>query len=72
MQWTAVITDTEGNDYTLLSKEATYYTTSLSVCWNDIDLPPVGRLASCRIFAQCPLFRNAVGAAQKDRLDSLE
>ncbi|XP_065065127.1 F-box only protein 15-like [Rhopilema esculentum] len=66
VQWAAVITDTEGNDYTLLSKEATYYTTSLSVCWNDIDLPPVGRLASCRIFAQCPVFQNSIDAAQKD------
>lgn len=67
VRWTVIVVDASGKEYELVTKDVFYYTTSISVCWNDMALPVVGRLSSCSIYAQCPLFRDAKGKAKENR-----
>ena len=69
MQWTIVILDATGTKYELVTKVAYQHTTSISICWEDVELPSVGRLISCFIFAQSPLFRDAKGNAVEHRFE---
>lgn len=69
IRWTIIIVDANGKEYELITKDVFYYTTSLSVCWDDIDLPIIGRLNTCSVYAQCPLFRDVNGKVIKNRSD---
>jgi len=63
LQWTIVVLDATGTKYEFVTKVAYQHTTSISVCWENVELPSVGRLISCSIFVQSPLFRDAKGNA---------
>ena len=62
MQWCLEFTDARSVQHEMVSKDVNHFSSSFSVSWSDVSLPPVGELHSCALYALTPLFfENMVG-----------
>ncbi len=62
-----MFTDLHGSLHEVTSKDINHFSTSISVCWNEVDLPPIGELKSCAVYADSPLFCHKDGSVVQDR-----